>query len=85
MPAVPPVFVWRHAATSTALLAMVEPNYGTYVQVPGSADVLLFMYAMDNSGVPTAAAVLSFWNETRARFPGATLLASTVRRSVLQT
>ncbi len=38
----PGVFVWRHEATGSELLTMVENSYGNMVRIPGDSTALAF-------------------------------------------
>jgi len=75
---VPPISRWQHPASGTEVILMAENNYGTTIRVPGSPAMLAFMYQIDNSGLPTAEAVLAFWSFIRAQYPNSTPIVSSL-------
>ena len=79
VPDIPQAFLWTHEETATQLLTFVNNNYGSEIIVPGSAHALSFHYSPDNSGPPTSVQeVQSYWAQTQARFPNATLVLSSL-------
>ena len=76
-PAVPPLFVWRHGDGSEVVM-MYGVGYGATVGVAGLTDALHFAHTGDNAGPPTPAAVIETIGRVRERFPGATVMASTM-------
>jgi hypothetical protein len=76
-PKLPPVFVWRDGAAEIAVMYSAS-GYGDSGRAPGADDLLVLEHRGDNAGPPSFAEVLAAFARTRARFPGAQVLASTL-------
>lgn len=78
----PPVFRWRHPATSDEVIIMNEQGYGRHVVLPrgfGIRSALRWQFTGDNEQPPTAEMVQACWNYSAHRqFPNAKLKASTL-------
>jgi hypothetical protein len=75
------VFRWRHPETGDEIVMMYEQHYGQAIVLPESSgfdEALVFQFTVDNRKPPTATAVQSFWQATKAQFPSAQLHASTL-------
>lgn len=78
MPQVPPAFHWRHAASNTTLLLLVEDTYGRGLRLAHSRHAIEFHYTLDNRGPPSAQQVVDFWQTVRAKYPGARIVADSL-------
>ena len=72
------VFRWRHPATGDEIIMMMEQHYGSKIQLSGFDQVLRFHITGDNGPPPGAGAVQAYWDRTRAEYPNAILVASTL-------
>ncbi len=77
MPQVPPVFRWKGPA-GLEIVVMYEQGYGHAATVPGLEHALAFGHTIDNTGPQTPEEALRVWEETRAQFPGAQVVASSL-------
>ena len=78
-PAVPDVFRWRDPASGAEIMVMYHKgSYGDLMLVPGLDEAILFAHTGDNLGPQTADEVRAIYRETRRRFPGAEVTASTL-------
>lgn len=57
VPDVPPLFVWRHEASSTELVVMVESGYGEQIIAENASRALVLDYTLDNGSPPNATQV----------------------------
>jgi len=78
-PDVPPVFVWKDAASDTRVLVMYQKGaYGDLMAVPGLSDAIAFAHTNDNHGPQTVAEVKEAFADEQRRFPDARISASTM-------
>lgn len=77
-PQVPDVFRWQSPGGQELIVAYDKAGYGGLVAVPGCPDALCLIHTNDNLGPPSAAAVRAAFEQARAAFPGAAVVASTL-------
>lgn len=76
-PRVPPLFVWRDPC-GAELIVMYHLDYGNLTIVPGLDEAIAFAHTGDNLGPQSPEQIRQIFGETRARFPGAEVVASTL-------
>lgn len=78
-PAVPPLFVWKDSTSGTDVMVMHQVgSYGDFASVPGSTTALAFAHTDDNLGPQSPTEVVEVYRHLGARFPRATIVASTL-------
>lgn len=84
-PDVPPVFVWRDQLSHTEVIVMYHKgSYGDIMVVPGLDAAISFAHTNDNLGPQSPDEISHVFDKMRARFPGATLNASTLDQYALK-
>ena len=76
-PNAPPVFVWRDPA-GAEVMVMYHKSYGDLMTVPGLEDAIYFAHTGDNHGPQGPEQLRATYEALRARFPLATVEASTL-------
>lgn len=76
-PALPTLFLWRHPEGSE-VVTMVQPTYGSYVEVPGVPLAIFFAFTGDNKGPHSPDEAARVFAELREAHPGAVVKASTM-------
>jgi hypothetical protein len=77
-PAVPPAFLWRDPAGAEVIVLYQRGSYGDLALVPGTDEALAFAHTNDNEGPQGADEIAHTFDELRARFPEAQVVASTL-------
>ncbi len=78
-PHVPRAFRWI-APDGRHLVVNYADSYGSSSLIPGARDALEFAHTGDNTGPPTADEVRAVFADLRQKYPGATVVASTLDR-----
>lgn len=77
VPSVPPLFRWQDE-NGAELIVMIESGYGDAFAINGLEEALAFAHTGDNLGPQTPSQVLDVYRETRQKFQGAHVFASTL-------
>ena len=81
-PDVPAMFRWKHPG-GAHLTMMYQKDYGGVAQIPGTSTAVMLAFTGDNHGPQSPDAVVSIFDDVRARFPGATAVAATLNDTAL--
>lgn len=76
VPDVPPIFVWRDPISSASLICMVQQDYGSTIEIPGTDQAVALVFTGDNLGPPSLESVRNTYQRLRQEFPGAEFVAS---------
>lgn len=79
-PDVPSLFVWRAPTGEEVMVGYQKGSYGDLLTAPGLSEALLFAHSNDNEGPQSVAGVVDAFRRAAERFPGATVMASTMDR-----
>lgn len=76
-PAVPKLFRWK-SPCGAEVIVNYAGTYGEALEVDGLKDALIFAHTGDNCGPPAEEEIRAQFREIRKRFPGATVMASSL-------
>ena len=77
IPEVPNTFLWRDE-NGKEIIVTYCLDYGTFVEVEGLEDILVFAHTHDNSGPQNSASIIKQFEELKKQYPDAIVKASTL-------
>jgi hypothetical protein len=78
VPDVPPVFVWRDAASGADVICMYQQVYGDTMILPGTREAVSLVFTGDNLGPPSKQSVVETFALLRHEFPDAEFVGATL-------